>query len=276
MKNPNPRRRRMPWPSRSFGASGGAHIANGFTLIELLVTIAMIAILAALLLPALASAKDKAYSANCRSNLRQLIIALRLYVDDEGCYPLATSGNAIGSWQIALGPSVTSNVFYCPKPCHASAQFMQIVQPPSPIILPHYGYNEFGAVLFGVPPSNLGLGGDYIPAGLTGSFKPLAERRVAAPSEMIAIGDSGAFVNPILVSSTNVDPSAFLYLSFPYVVASVNRPAVGDWHDGGANQVFCDGHSEYARQSVWIAATASARQRWNNDNQPHPEYWGSQ
>src|ERR1039458_10513439 len=80
-----------------------------------------------------------------------------------------------------------------------------------------------------------------LPAGLTGSFKPLAERRVAAPSEMIAIGDSGAFVNPILVSSTNVDPSAFLYLSFPYVVASVNRPAVGDWHDGGANQVFCDG-----------------------------------
>ena len=51
---------------------------------------------------------------------------------------------------------------------------------------------------------------------------------------------------------------------------------MGDWHDGGANQVFCDGHSEYAKQSVWIVATASARQRWNNDKQPHPEYWGRQ
>jgi prepilin-type N-terminal cleavage/methylation domain-containing protein len=252
---------------------------RGFTVVELLVVVAIIAVLASLLLPALSRAKASAQLTVCRSNLHQMGIALHGYVNDTGYFPVTNDDDE--NWIIKLLPNLalsrllplvrisnaalSNTVFSCPG-------FSRM-----PGVYDHDGSSAFGYNTGGATAShNLGLGGDpTINAGAL-TYKPVPESGIANPTAMPAIGDSFILapsgqtnhINPPWVVGSQVLPG--------YSMAAPFGPNAADAyyrrrHPAERWNILCaDGHVETVLPGKLFAFDdAAARARWNRDALPH-------
>ncbi len=101
---------------------GAGKRAGAFTLIELLVVIAIIALLMGILMPALARVREQARQQSCQSRVRQHVLALNMYADDNNTkLPLPNTGGnwlqdvAVNTVHFMLGTGMKREMFYCPS-----------------------------------------------------------------------------------------------------------------------------------------------------------------
>ncbi len=115
--------------------------SRGFTLIELLVVIAIIAILAAILFPVFAKAREKARQISCASNLKQLGLGIIQYTqDNDEYYPNGTNGHGRG-WAGEISPYIKSNGLYkCPDDATTPSTADLALNPPRATC--SYGFNQ--------------------------------------------------------------------------------------------------------------------------------------
>ena len=214
---------------------------RGFTLIELLVVIAIIAILAAILFPAFAKARESARRASCSSNLKQIGLGLLQYTQeyDEQMLPVVTDMSPATNeapWQVLIQPYLKSvDLFKCPS--NSSPDFVQNSQAAGLKIPVSYVSN--GCSSNPSDSCNTGFGGSTA----TGYVRPMAYK---APVSL------ASFVTPsssILILETRGRQSPAMY-GAPDIASATDTFTN---HLQTSNFLFCDGHVKSLRPIATVS-----------------------
>jgi len=194
---------------------------RGFTLIELLVVIAIIAILAAILFPVFARAREKARQTSCTSNLKQVCLAQIMYAGD---YDETLTGRVM--WARRLEPYTKNwNIFGCPS------------WAPGPVTLTVQGYCQTTYAMF---PNLWGIKGGYaVACNSTGASPGRMLAQIPAPASVIWV-----FEAPANTSATSA--GGCTYHSNPSA-SCADGPTISPRHNDGGIFGYLDGHAKWIK-----------------------------
>ena len=232
---------------------------NGFTLIELLVVISIIALLVAILLPALNKAKDRAKGAVCLSNLRQIGLGLTLYTENNDGYIPRDGGEWVFRFMPYLGNAFKDlsdyrevKIYKCPSyPINGvDSTGVSYAKQTVNYVMNGWGNNING----GASNSKSRISNFKSPAGKI----CLADFEVGPGCYVISCKEDFDKIGG-LRKSGRLDVWSPIHLPTgppPDASGSKTRRVAGDRHKNGGNNLFFDGHSE------WLTAMDNLPRLW--------------
>jgi prepilin-type N-terminal cleavage/methylation domain-containing protein/prepilin-type processing-associated H-X9-DG protein len=219
----------------------------GFTLIELLVVIAIIAILAAILFPVFAQAREKARSSTCLSNQKQIGLAFGMYGQDyDETFPNAVlidkgTGNEVW-WEALVQPYIKANnvggILTCPSASTSGFAYSM--------------NNAIGnqALAFVSKPAETVLIADAAQGNAAPLIDPVSKQGRAHPFFAYTLTGQQALWNPPPTNFTGKgDPNAVIVVDGqPDEDTNKAGQLMRYRHNEGANHAFADGHTKYMRK----------------------------
>ncbi|RYX80904.1 DUF1559 domain-containing protein [bacterium] len=224
--------------------------SKGFTLIELLVVIAIIAILAAILFPVFARARENARKSSCMSNLKQIGLGWMQYTQDydEMSVPIRTGG--AGS---ALFSPYTSTI----QPYVKSVQILKCPSNSNANSLTHYTYNF--SVGVGASGGSRSIAGIPLPAQTPMFADAWATDANAIGYYFVTPSGTGGWL-PMLGRSITAAQVGGTAINDAQISGLVR----GDIHMDGANYVFADGHAKWLHYVTDAAETGPGGAQYMN------------